>query len=78
MLLCPCKSTKSRYVQRWRDLDGDPALMALELPTQGAHWLDQYQSLVTRWQANDPELLAAGDAARLHLERMQVILAESP
>jgi len=77
-LLCDSKATKSRYVQRWRDLDGDPALMAQELPTSGDFWLSQYTELVNRWEANDPELLAAGDAARLHLERMQEILSESP
>ena len=73
-LLCGSRAARGEWFQVWRELNGDVEAMVQRLPTTGDFWLQQYQSIVSRYDAGDKDITSLGHAAA-HIERMREILA---
>ncbi|WP_043325812.1 hypothetical protein [Cyanobium gracile] len=76
-LLVGSRAARGQWFQTWRSLNADVDAMVQRLPTSGAFWLDQYASIVARFDAGDPEITSLGNAEK-HVTRMREILAAQP
>jgi hypothetical protein len=73
-VLCASRSEKSTWVRIWRELHADVPAFLERLP-RTPFYLSQYQSVVDRYDAGDPEILGLG-GVEAHVAKFREILAE--